>query len=277
MIDLARAAAGAAIADGPTPEVRQASWPASRAPSEGRRAAFLGGVGLARLSVGGPEDGLDIELKGMGNLGSLHVTRLALRASVGGRIVLDDLDDQSPTRSGWGLVHGSHNAVVVDGLNQRETPPSPVTRRRGPIPLLRGRSRLQVVAAEIRSRTRSRPRPIARSSWPRAAPGPLRGGRLPGRRGLAHDQIYHGPAGGRGRWTRPCRRDPGRVLAGLEHPLSVEGPRGGRSLVRPGPRRIPRLEEARASAPSTATLVEPGRPGSASTCSARRRAPCRPP
>ena len=36
--------------------------------------------------------------------------------------ILDDLDECGTTATGWELATASHNTVVVDGLNQRETP-----------------------------------------------------------------------------------------------------------------------------------------------------------
>ena len=45
-----------------------------------------------------------------------------MRLSAAGVPILDDLDEYGATATGWELATASHNTVVVDGLNQRETP-----------------------------------------------------------------------------------------------------------------------------------------------------------
>ncbi len=122
MLDLAREAGAASRIESKPREIELASWPAPETASIARRPSLLGGVGLARLSVGGDRDGLDLEVRAIGSLGAPHFQRQALRVSVAGRAVLDDLDALPPTRDGWDLATASHNTVVVDGLNQRETP-----------------------------------------------------------------------------------------------------------------------------------------------------------
>jgi hypothetical protein len=103
------------------PGVRLVSWPNRDAPQSRRRPLLLGGAGLARLAVGDGPDALDLEIHAPDSLASPHFQRLALRLAVSGRPVLDDLDELPATTSGWDLATASHNAVVVDGLNQRES------------------------------------------------------------------------------------------------------------------------------------------------------------
>ncbi len=121
VVALARSAGSAILAEGPAGDVRQASWPAPVAPVVGRHPALLGGSGLARLAVGEGAHALDLELRGMGQHGSDRSRRQALRVAVAGRVVLGDLDELPPRDDGWDRSSASHNTVVVDGLNQRET------------------------------------------------------------------------------------------------------------------------------------------------------------
>ncbi len=129
MASLAREARQAAWSDnlttgGPTSgdDVRLASWPAMPPQAEVRRPALLGGAGIVRLGVGQGEEALDLELRGLGDYGGRPSGRLSIRMAVGGRTVLGDLDDgSSPTSWGFENATASHNTVMVDGLNQRET------------------------------------------------------------------------------------------------------------------------------------------------------------
>ena len=122
MLALARDAGAASLTAPPSPEVQQVTLSASTPRAPSRLPVLLGGAGLARLAVGAGEQALDLELRGMGNYGTPYAQRLALRVAVGGRPVLGDLDDQPPTASGYDRATVSHNTVVIDGLNQRETP-----------------------------------------------------------------------------------------------------------------------------------------------------------
>ena len=87
-----------------------------------RRPVLLGGAGLARLALGDGRGALDVEVRGPDSYSGPHFQRLALRLSLAGEPVLDDLDERGETATGWELATASHNTVVVDGLNQRETP-----------------------------------------------------------------------------------------------------------------------------------------------------------
>ncbi len=264
MLDLARDAGAAARIDAADPEVQQAAWPVPSPVSAPRRPALLGGVGLARLSVGGDRDGLDLEIRGMGSLGSPHFQRQALRLSVDGRAVLDDLDALPATRDGWDLATASHNTVVVDGLNQRETPS--VAREAvvgGTFLYYAADPDFQVVAlddplAYPRSTTRYRQIAVAAAgakSRYAVAVFQVAGG-------LQHDQLFHGPPGGSGRWSTSTP-----LSGGLESILPPNIPYlpnaradDGRWFVQSfGEFR--RLAEARADSPMTATLAPPGRPG----------------
>lgn len=121
VIARARAAENVLVRPHHADEVRRASWPATPAPSRARGPALLGSAGIARLAVGEGNNALDLDLLGLGQVGSPRSARLALRLAVAGRPLLGDLDDQPPRRDGLELATASHNAVLIDGLNQRES------------------------------------------------------------------------------------------------------------------------------------------------------------
>ena len=122
MVTLARSAGALASLEGVKPEVQRVAWPPVSGLGDAAGPALLGGAGLARLSVGQGADALDVELRGMGSFGPTRSRRQAIRVAVGGRTVLGDLDDDSPRTDGWDRSSASHNTVIVDELNQRETP-----------------------------------------------------------------------------------------------------------------------------------------------------------
>ena len=122
MLALARTAGAAILAEPVPAEVQRASWPPVASAAGTRRPILLGGSGVARLAVGEGDDALDLELRGMPQVGNPRARRQALRVAVGGRTVLGDRDDLPPRADGFDLASASHNTVLVDGLNQRETP-----------------------------------------------------------------------------------------------------------------------------------------------------------
>ncbi|HMB05371.1 MAG TPA: hypothetical protein VKP69_16745, partial [Isosphaeraceae bacterium] len=121
MLARARSVGSALLSDPRAPEVHQAAWPAVAPRPVARVPVLLGGVGLARLALGRGDDALDLELRGLGRIGSPNDQRQALRLAIAGRAVLGDLDETTPMASGWDRATASHNTVVVDGLNQRES------------------------------------------------------------------------------------------------------------------------------------------------------------
>lgn len=121
MLALARRAGAAALSETRAAEIQQVSWPATLVVPGLRRPALLGGVGLARLAIGEKGGAIDLEVRGQDNIGAPHFQRQALRLAVGGQLILGDLDEQPPTTTGWDRATASHNTVVVDGLNQRES------------------------------------------------------------------------------------------------------------------------------------------------------------
>ena len=129
MLALARGASAVTLTDPGAPDVLRASLPPAGAEAVPRHPALLGGAGLARLALGQGPDALDLELRGLDAHGEPHFQRQAIRLSFGGRPVLGDLDELPPTANGWDRATASHNTVVVDGLNQRES-----IARRGPLP-----------------------------------------------------------------------------------------------------------------------------------------------
>ncbi len=264
MMGLIRNAAGVTLENPSSPEILQASWPTADSPAIARRAALLGGVGIARLSVGGEVDGLDIELRGMGNLGSPHFQRQALRLSVGGRTVLDDLDDQPSSRDGWDLATASHNTVVVDGLNQRETPlDAREPAEGGEFLYFAADPDFQVVAlddprAYPRSTTRYRQIVVAASG--KTSRYAVSVFQVHG--GLQHDQIFHGPAGPSAKWktSTPLNASSATLLPRSIPYIPETHAEDGRWFVQ-ALGEFRRISEGRSIEPMTARLDMPGRPG----------------
>jgi hypothetical protein len=197
MLRLARGAQAVTLGDGRGPEVVRAGWPASGTGEVPRHPALLGGAGLARLAVGRDDNALDVELRGLDAHGGEHFQRQAIRLSVGGRPVLGDLDDLPPTASGWNRATASHNTVVVDGLNQRES----IALARGPAPggdflEFAAEPDFQVVTLEDRhaypqSTTRYRQTVIAVASGRTRYAVSI----FEVHGGLQHDQVVHAAAG----------------------------------------------------------------------------------
>jgi hypothetical protein len=217
MLDLARGAAGPTPADRRPTEIRLAGWPESGAGGGAldwsRGPALFGGASVARLSVGRGADALDLEVGGPGDSGSGRHNRLALRLAVGGRAVLDDLDDRPPTADGWDRATVSHNAATVDGLNQRES----LEQARDPAPIpgsdvlfFAAEPDIQVATLEDRyayprSSTRYRQTIVAAAgATTRYAVSvfEVRGG-------LQHDQFFHAAAGLPARWRTTVALGPG--------------------------------------------------------------------
>ena len=121
IIPLAREAGGGVFPLLKDPEVLQVSLTPGTSKRSDRRPILLGGAGVARLSVGSGNSALDLEIRAQHSQGSPHFQRQAIRLAVGGIPVLDDLDDKPTIASGWNNATASHNTVVIDGLNQRES------------------------------------------------------------------------------------------------------------------------------------------------------------
>ncbi|HEY2156133.1 MAG TPA: hypothetical protein VGH33_10920, partial [Isosphaeraceae bacterium] len=264
MLDLAREAGAASRLEGRPAEIELASWPAPETASTARRPSLLGGVGLARLSVGGDRDGLDLEVRAIGSLGAPHFQRQALRLSVAGRAVLDDLDALPPTRDGWDLATASHNTVVVDGLNQREAPSTarePATG--GKLLYYAVDPDFQVVALDdplAYPRSTARYRQIVIAAAGKQSRYAVAVFQVFG--GLQHDQLFHAPAGSSARWSTTTDPTPG--PESLLPPSIPYLPGGqaddGRWFVQ-AYGEFRRLSQGKATAPISATLAEPGRPG----------------
>lgn len=205
MVDLARAASSAVVSRLPDSGVERASWISSTLRTPSRRPILLGGAGLARLTAGDEADALDIEIRAQDSLAGRHFQRLSFRMSVGGEPLLDDLAERPPTKTGWEMATASHNAVIIDGLNQRES----IEEAKNPAPggdflFFAADPDFQVASVEDRfaypeSATRYRQTFIV--------------SRLGRRRyavsvfevhgGLQHDQIFHGASGRKEPW-RPA-------------------------------------------------------------------------
>lgn len=216
MLALARAAGSALLNDPRDPEVRQAAWPPVPLQASPRHPALLGGAGLARLALGEGAGALDLEVRGQDNLGSPHFQRLAVRLAVGGRTLLGDLDELPPTASGWDRATASHNTVVVDGLNQRESLAQAIDPVLGSdFVFFAADPDFQVVAVDDRraypqSTTRYRQTVVGLSgarSETAIAVFEVHGG-------LQHDQIFHAAPGLRAGWRLavPLRDGPDSLL-----------------------------------------------------------------
>ena len=216
MLDLARKAGAAIGSRDPNDDVRQASFPGRPAPAPDRRPLLLGGAGRARLALGEGPGALDVEVCGPDSYSGPHFQRLALRLSLGGIPLLDDLDELGETATGWELATASHNVVVVDGLNQRETPVAARTPSAGSASVFFAADPdFQVVSVEDpraypQSTTRYRQTVVATSSA--RARYALSVFEVEG--GLQHDQIYHAAPGRSDRWTLagPISRPPASLL-----------------------------------------------------------------
>jgi hypothetical protein len=200
MLGLARFAEGATSSG--AADVLLATWPAPVARSARNGPVLLGGAGMARLALGTGHDAFDLELRGLGEPAKHHSNRLALRLAVGGRPVIGDLDDLPGVSDGWDRATASHNTVVIDGLNQRETPELARTLAPGAdILFFAADPDFQVVSFEDRhaypnSASRYRQTLIAaagaRSKYI-VAVFEVDGG-------LQHDQFFHGAPGFSSRW-----------------------------------------------------------------------------
>ena len=163
------------------------------------------------MAVGSGDDALDLELRGFGDQGGPHSNRLALRMAVGGRPILSDLDDLPPSADGFERATASHNAVVVDGLNQRESP----ALARMPTPgadclYFAADPDFQVVTMEDaraypRSSTRYRQTLIAVAG----AKARYAVGVFEVRGGVQHDQVFQSAPGSPARWRPSVAMRPG--------------------------------------------------------------------
>jgi hypothetical protein len=264
MLALARSAGSAVLTDPNAPEIQQAAWPAPLARRIVRQPVLLGGAVLARLAVGQGPDALDLELRGLGDLGAPHFNRLALRVSVGGRPVLGDLDDLPPSSAGWERATASHNIVTIDGLNQRESP----VRAREPAPgsdvlFFAADADFQVATFDDRhaypeSAKRYRQTLIA-VAGERTRYGvsvfEVQGG-------LQHDQLFHGPAGSPVRWRTPITMTPGpaTLLPPTITYLPAARAEEGRWFVQ-GYGEFGELQQGRVDRPAQAVLAAPDAPG----------------
>ena len=213
MVPLARAAGATASLEPPTAEVLRAAWPSPPITADSRQPALLGGSGLARLGVGQGADALDLELRGMASYGSPRSRRQALRVAVGGRVLLGDLDDAAPRADGWDRASASHNTVLIDELNQRETPrlmrePAPG----GDFLFFAADPDFQVA---VQDDPRAYPRTTAAGGYRQtvvacsSAKTRYAVSVFEVKGGSRHDQVWHGPPSSDGRWLASVPTQPG--------------------------------------------------------------------
>lgn len=257
ILNLARqatAAIGPRIADD---GVQQASLFSTPAPAMKRRAALLGGAGLARLAVGEGDTALDLEIRAPDSFGGPHFQRLALKLWVGGEPVLDDLDDRGHRTSGWELATASHNTVMVDGLNQRETPTvagNPAAG--GDFSYFAADPDFQVVSVEDK---RAYPLSTTRYRHTVIVAGRARGGYAVSvfevHGGSQHDQIFHAATGRMDRWQLAAAQyPPASLLPRSIRYLEGARPADGRWFVQSLGEFQP-LAQASLTGPSLAGLV----------------------
>jgi hypothetical protein len=261
---VARAAGDAPLTAPVAPEILQAAWPAPAARAPTRRPALLGGSGLVRLAVGSGPDAMDLELRGLADPDGLRSNRLALRLAVAGRPVLGDLDDLPPAPDGLDRATSSHNAVLVDGLNQRETLDG-LRRPAPPSSLLffAADPDLQVAAMEDRQaypRSAARYRQVvALCAGPRTRYGvsivDVEGG-------LQHDQLHHAAPGVAARWGAavPLATGPDSLLPPALRYLTTARAEDGRWFVQ-SLGAVDRLASARLDGPTNAWLDVAEGPG----------------
>ncbi|MDX2037594.1 MAG: hypothetical protein SFX72_13155 [Isosphaeraceae bacterium] len=212
LLPLMRAASGAPLRPIERAEILPVAWAPPAENAGTRRPLLLGGAGVARLGVGEGPDALDIELRGQDGFGGVHFQRQAIRVAVGGVPLLDDLSERTILESGWNLSTASHNTILIDGLNQRET----FERAREPVP--GGSFVYFATSPDFQVATLDDPHayPISgkryrqtlvvsagRTSRFALAVFDVEGG-------LQHDQIFHGRSGSRSTWTTTtelARRD----------------------------------------------------------------------
>jgi hypothetical protein len=202
MLALVHDASGALLNGPRTGDVQLVSWPHPSFHPTPRRAKLLGGAGLARLAVGQGADAVDMELHGPDSLAAAHFQRLAIRFAAGGRTVLGDLDDLPPGGRGWELATASHNTVVVDGLNQRESAAKAAVPARGAdVLFFAADPDFQVVTLEDRfayPASTSRYRHTVVTSATDSLRYAVSVFEVHG--GLQHDQVFHAAPGVGGRW-----------------------------------------------------------------------------
>ena len=235
MLELARAVSARLESRRPERDVQQASWPSTAAPRGRIGPVLLGGAGLAQLVVGQAEHSLGVEVRSLDSHHSPHFQSLALRVSVAGQSVLDDLDEGRETATGWERATASHNTVVVDGLNQRETPVmAGKPAAGGDFLYYAADPDFQVVAvsdprAYPLSTTRYRQTVIVtvseRSRYALAV--------FEVHGGLQHDQIFHSAPGRENRWwlAAPREQPPASLLPSSIAFLPTARPDQGRWFV----------------------------------------------
>ena len=257
MLALARAADSVVLSERPASEVQQATWPSPAPRAVHRAAGLLGGVGVARLAVGEGENALDIELRALASFGPASQQRQTIRVAVAGEVALGDLDESPEVSSGFNRATASHNTVMIDGLNQRESMSAAhAPAQGGNFLFFAADPDFQVVTlddprAYPQSATRYR-QTIVASAGARSryavAVFEVYGG-------LQHDQLFHAPAGAKARWhlSVPVHPWPGSLLsAGLTRVPTARADDGRWFVQAPG--EITPLDRAELVRPAQAWL-----------------------
>lgn len=230
---LARTAGAAALTDRRLDgELQKVSWPAPRPFELPRRPRLLGGAGLVRLALGSGPDAFDVELRGLGDFDHPRSNRLAVRVAVGGQTLLGDLDDEPPAPDGFDRASASHNTVIVDGRNHRET----LDQARVPTPgsdlrFHAATSDFQVAALDDRyayPESTSLYRQIVVASATGGSRYALSIFQVEG--GRQHDQLFHAGSASDGPWhtALPLERGPDSLLPGSIPFVSNAPAEGGR-------------------------------------------------
>jgi hypothetical protein len=262
MLELTRPSGEARRLDHLGDEIRPAALGAT--PTDRVGARLLGGLGVARLAVGSGPGALDIEVGGLGDSALDHPHRMTLRLAVGGRIVLGDLDAQQPGPAGWALATASHNTVLVDGLNQRET----FDQARRPAPgsdvlYFATDPDFQVACLEDRHAYATS---AARYRQTIVAVGGPSGGYALAlfdvRGGTQHDQLFHAAEGSPARWRLSTATTPGpaTLLPATVPYVATARPEDGRWFVQ-AIGALRGLAHCRIKAPLQASLFDGAAPG----------------
>ena len=264
MLALARVAGAAVLTDPPSPELWQASWPAPAVDTGRHGPVLLGGTGLARLTVGQAGNALDLELRSLDAFGPDRIVRQALRVGVAGRTVIDDLDERPGLASGFDHATVSHNTVVVDGLNQRESlAKAHEPAAGGNFLFFAADPDFQVVTVDD---SRAYPQSVTRYRQTLVAAAGARSRYALGvfeiDGGRQHDQMVHGPVGSAARWQLSVAMGPAPASllpAGLTFvPTARAG--DGRWFIQSYGELTPLLQGA-ITRPATAWCVEPATRG----------------
>jgi hypothetical protein len=162
------------------------------------------------LAVGQTENALEVEVRGLDSYNGPQFGRLAVRLKAAGVPLLDDLDEANRTATGWELATAAHNTVLVDGLNQRETPTLARTPCAGSdFRFFAALADFQVVSGDDPRAYPHSARLYRHTVIASASPhGRYALAVFEVRGGSRHDQVFHAAPGRTDRWTVAAAMSP---------------------------------------------------------------------